>query len=868
MVVRFPCRACSKNVNNNHNGIFCDSCNSWIHRKCNKLTRQDYDKLSNEGEDVPFICICCLADNIPFSNLTDKNFNLAVIKGVNYQFDDLDNDLHVLSKEQLNIIKKFKSVLNKNSPESDDDGDVSHIPDCNYYSTEEFSNAKFNKNKSFSILHLNIHSIQRHIEELRSILSLLDYKFDIIAISESMLHKGKPPSVSIELDGYSSPLNCPTEAYKGGVLLYTSDKLTVIPRPDLDIYSPKKVESIFVEIINDKTKNDIIGVTYRHHSIDKQDFINFHLTPLIDKLNSENNKNIFIAGDLNFNLLNCNADSDTSEFFELLTSNMLLPTISLPTRVTNTTGTLIDNIYSNSINLDSISGNLGVGLSDHLPSFLIMPRSNQNHLPKIHNLFKRDIKHLNDELLRKDLKLIKWNQAIKLKQNNINNSFDTFYKLYNNCLDKHAPLRKLTNKEFKQKFKPWITTGIINSIKRKHSIFKKYIQCKDNFRKEALHNEYKALRNRINILIQDSKKQYYTNYFSDNNKNLRKVWEGIKEIINIKSKNCAAPNCIIKGDVNISVPKDIAENFNSYFSTIASSILNERKYEGNKSFRDFLPDPIQNSFAFDPVDEAELTTIICKLKPKSTGPYSIPVQILQATQDIIANPLLNIINSSFTSGVHPNNLKISKTIPIYKKGSRLSISNYRPISLLSNINKIFEKLIFNRVYGFLESHNAIYEHQYGFRKQHSTNHALINITDKIRDALDKNLLAVGVFIDFQKAFDTVNHDILAKKLENYGIRGCINNWFKSYLSNRKQYVSINGFDSNEMDIEHGVPQGSVLGPLLFLLYINDLHLTIQNCLTYHFADDTNLLRIGKKAKKNSKTNQCRSQTISVLAPGQ
>ena len=270
MVVRFPCRACSKNVNNNHNGIFCDSCNSWIHRKCNKLTRQDYDKLSNEGEDVPFICICCLADNIPFSNLTDKNFNLAVIKGVNYQFDDLDNDLHVLSKEQLNIIKKFKSVLNKNSPESDDDGDVSHIPDCNYYSTEEFSNAKFNKNKSFSILHLNIHSIQRHIEELRSILSLLDYKFDIIAISESMLHKGKPPSVSIELDGYSSPLNCPTEAYKGGVLLYTSDKLTVVPRPDLDIYSPKKVESIFVEIINDKTKNDIIGVTYRHHSIDKQ----------------------------------------------------------------------------------------------------------------------------------------------------------------------------------------------------------------------------------------------------------------------------------------------------------------------------------------------------------------------------------------------------------------------------------------------------------------------------------------------------------------------------------------------------------------------------------------------------------------------
>ena len=207
---------------------------------------------------------------------------------------------------------------------------------------------------------------------------------------------------------------------------------------------------------------------------------------------------------------------------------------------------------------------------------------------------------------------------------------------------------------------------------------------------------------------------------------------------------------------------------------------------------------------------------------------------------------------SFSTGTHPDILKIAKTIPVYKKGSRLTISNYRPISLLSNLNKIFEKVIFNRVYDFLEDYDLLYKYQFGFRKKHSTNHALISITEQIREALDSNKKAVGIFVDFQKAFDTVNHKILLNKLDHYGIRGNTNNWFKSYLTDRKQFVSINGFDSSETTLLHGVPQGSVLGPLLFLIYINDLYLCILNCSTYHFADDTNFLCIGKTIKKIQK----------------
>ena len=198
--------------------------------------------------------------------------------------------------------------------------------------------------------------------------------------------------------------------------------------------------------------------------------------------------------------------------------------------------------------------------------------------------------------------------------------------------------------------------------------------------------------------------------------------------------------------------------------------------------------------------------------------------------------------------------KPAKVVPVFKTDSKLDYRNYRPISLSSNIEKILEKLMYKRLYTFLNK-NIIYNLQFGFRQQHSTSHALINITENIRKALDDGNIVCGIFVNLQKAFDTVDHQILLTKSNHYGIRGIrgvSNDWFKSYLSNRNQCVSINGYESGLAALNCGIPQGFVLGPLLFLLYINDLNQAIKFCKVHHFADDTNLLCLSNSIKKLNK----------------
>ena len=379
-------------------------------------------------------------------------------------------------------------------------------------------------------------------------------------------------------------------------------------------------------------------------------------------------------------------------------------------------------------------------------------------------------------------------------------------------------------------------------------VHKEYTKEKESQRKEELFLLFKIKRNLIISLIRKSKCDYYTSYFEENRTDSKKTWEGIRNIVNISKKTKVVPIQLkYKNEIKCD-NKDMAESFNDFFVNIGN-MVEDKIPKGTKNFRTYLKNKNLDNLLLSPVDSIEVDSMISSSKSnKACGPNSIPSKILKSYKNYLIEPITHLINLSFSQGNFPSLLKLANVCPIFKKNDKSLCENYRPISLLSNLSKLFERAMHNRIYKFLEISDVLYDLQFGFRKRYSTNHALLSIVEGVREQLDNKTFACGVFIDLEKAFDTVNHKILLQKLDHYGIRGITNKWFSSYLSNRKQKVSLAGISSEYREISCGVPQGSILGPLLFLIYINDMNKAVKYSLTHHFADDTNLLCSDKDPK--------------------
>jgi hypothetical protein len=340
---------------------------------------------------------------------------------------------------------------------------------------------------------------------------------------------------------------------------------------------------------------------------------------------------------------------------------------------------------------------------------------------------------------------------------------------------------------------------------------------------------------------------------------LKQLWKNLNDLCNTNnhtSKDKLKINKLVMDDKNFSSDIDISNSLNNYFCNVGSNLV-ALLPKSSVDHYFYMKNHCNNSIFCEPITVSELVNLIQSMKVKrSCGPDNVDPLFVKENCFLLAEPLVYVYNLSLMQGIVPDNMKIAKVIPLYKKGDHCLPSNYRPISLLNFFSKLLEKLVHNRVYNFLNKNNVFYELQFGFRKQHSTALALLDVVDNCNINLAKNNKILGIFFDLQKAFDTVDHVILLSKLYNYGIRGILYSWFESYLFNRKQYTVLNNCCSDVGNISHGVPQGSVLGPLLFLIYINDIHETVPDNQLKLFADDTNLFLYGPDLKELESRANC------------
>ena len=351
---------------------------------------------------------------------------------------------------------------------------------------------------------------------------------------------------------------------------------------------------------------------------------------------------------------------------------------------------------------------------------------------------------------------------------------------------------------------------------------------------------FKSYKNIIRRTIMHAKRTYYKTVFNSYSTNLKKTWQTINESLNRRKKNQDFPQEFKLANGNlISDPKQIADAFNDFFVNIGDTgPLNANPIA---DFEQYMPAKPNCNLKFQSVTVDNVSRIIDSLKPKtSSGVDCISNNLIKCVKNVIMEPLTVIINQMLNVGIFPDSLKISKVIPIYKKSDNTIFSNYRPISLLPSISKIFEKIILEQITTYLDTNNLIHKHQYGFRKNHSTEYAALHIVNYLNYELDRNRTPTNVYLDLSKAFDTLSHNILLRKLKHYGVCDSALNLMKSYLENRKQFVQFDESISEMKAIHKGVPQGPILRPLLFLIYINDIpnSSNLFNFLMY--ADDTTL----------------------------
>ena len=692
----------------------------------------------------------------------------------------------------------------------------------------------------FSICSLNVQSLHAKFSELKNFLTTINNGpsvLDIIAISETWV---KDFSL-YNIDNYTLFGSSRPSGRGGGSAIYLHSSNTAKQLKNPIFFIPNLFEATVIEI-NMKGKFKFLLVSiYRpntHNDLTPGAQIDSFMQQLEICLEflEKFNKPVIFAGDINIDLLKSNDINDPStNLLDLFLVYGYIQTVSKATRITNNTFSLIDNFFVKDM-IDKLDSNFVVtsDISDHFPiiSTYTLGRIKDKPAPPP---LKRIMNEANLINFSNSLGQLSW--QVVLNNDCPNASYDLFYNLFNQKYNLHFPLVQPFRNAKTRPINPFMSKGLLRCRNKKISLGNIY-KLSGNIVDKQYYIRY---RNTYNCTVRTSKKLYYRRELAKAGGDSRRMWEILKECTGLTKKSTNIDKLIInQQEINSNV--EIANAFNSHFSSIGRN-LTPLIPVTDKHFSDYLPPPRNRTFFLAPITPDTMLNYILAIKPKkSKDDNDFSMDLLHKVAPHIAIPLAHIYNCSVQTGIFPENMKISRIIPIFKSGDPLDPDNYRSIFMINVFSKVVEKIIAERLSEFLENNNFFNLKQFGFRPHVSTNHAVLSIVNHISQKLNENKFVIAILLDIRKCFDMIDHEILFAKLSNAGVRGVALNWFKSYFAGRKQRVHVNGISSDNLcDILIGVLQGSILGVLLFLVFINDIGNATELLLSYLYADDNTCL---------------------------
>lgn len=702
-------------------------------------------------------------------------------------------------------------------------------------------NKKTVKNK-IKIFHQNIQHLASKIEQLHIVLEEINP--DIIVLSE---HDMKVEAIGrLNLENYivnsyfSRKLSC-----KGGIMILGKKEIEwrQVKMPGSMLANTFLEEKQFEYCLclykfkNNNYKVVVVGI-YRSPSSNTEIFID-RLNILLTFLSKICHR-IVVAGDVNINVL---VNSREHRLLKnTLKAHNMYYLIDFPTRVTAHSETAIDNFFVKNIDQSSVEvEGLITCLSDHDGqkleiNFNTTPEKQQKPIKQEKRCFSKENILIFSKIVQKENWFEVYHSPPKDKYSHFLSSLQYYFEI---AFPKKVISKKKVNKS-------WVTDKLKDE---KQEIVK-------------LHNDVKRSKNKkLSILLKDkkkafrkniykTKKQFFENKISKSDNIQKTVWQIINSEVGSKCKKNLTNFKLKENNCITDNPQYISNLFNNYFTNCIHNLsckINETSITRGENFNK------KPQFNLKSTTLEEVERVIGSLKNKQSCGYDeIPIIVLKECKKILSPILTHLINSSFVTGYFPDELKISKVIPVHKKDSLTEKSNYRPISLLPTISKVYEKIVANQFMEFLNSNNLIDDIQHGFRPERSVTSAAVAFLETIIESVDKGKVTIGVFMDVSKAFDSVNHKVLINKLKTLNVAKHSLEWFASYLENRKQFVEITHLTklnkvikvtSEVQKISMGVPQGSILGPLLFMCYLKNMSSALKNvpeknlCL---YADDSNL----------------------------